>query len=107
MIKRNLSYLIISFVFIISSCDKKNTTNYYFDTILGDDTNIGTSKSKPFKNLSKIKELQLKNGDSLLLATNQIFDEPLEIIGVSGSKEEPIVISSYSKKGRGKRPKTL
>jgi hypothetical protein len=87
---------LLLFLGVFCSCDKTKTTNYYFHSVLGNNQNSGTSKNKPFKTLAKVKELKLFPGDSILLASNTIFKNPLEIENRTGSAQKPIIISSYS-----------
>lgn len=77
---------------------KEKNSNYYFHPTLGNDANPGTSKTAPFKSLSKIQELVLVPGDTLFLASNEIFKEPLELTKVTGSQKNPIVVTVYEKK---------
>ena len=72
---------------------------YYFDPIDGDDQNLGISIESPFKSLQKVKDLQLKPGDKLLLAASKQFNEPLILFGQRGSRRKPILISSYYTQG--------
>jgi hypothetical protein len=98
-IKSNSYYKFYVLLILIGffACNKVRTTNYYFHPILGSDQNLGTSKSTPFKTLSKTKDLILLPGDSLLLAANEIFTDALQLKKVSGTEKNPLVISSYSK----------
>lgn len=70
-------------------------TTYYFHPQQGDDQNIGTSLLVPFQTLDKIQVLTLQAGDSLLLAAGQVFAGSLHLKGQRGSKEKPIVITTY------------
>lgn len=76
-------------------------THYYFDALDGKDTNIGTSEKSPYKSLTKVKNLELKAGDHILLKSGQTFYGNIELIGVVGEKGKPIVVSSY---GEGEKP---
>lgn len=87
---------LLLFIIVITSCESQNSKNYYFNPISGNNQNSGTSKTAPFKTLSKIKELTLLPGDSILLAANTTFTTPLILENVQGSEQQPIVVSSYS-----------
>ena len=69
-------------------------SNYFVDGQSGNDTNPGTSK-KPFKSIDRINSLQLHSGNSIFFACGQTFEGTLKLKGISATKENPIVISSY------------
>jgi hypothetical protein len=87
--------IILLFFVVLCSFQQTKPTNYYFHPTLGNDANMGTSISAPFKSLSKIKTLNLKPGDSLLLAINQTFTDGLELKEINGTKKQPIIVSVY------------
>jgi hypothetical protein len=78
----------------IISCTGRQTVNYYFDPVSGNDSNNGTSPRKPFKSLSVISRLTIRPGDSILLKGGAIFKEPLDIT-CCGSAKNRIVIGKY------------
>lgn len=84
---------------LFSCTDSQNTTNYYFDPISGDDSNIGTSAKHPFKSLTNISNLIIKPGDSILLKGGSDFSEGLSIT-CHGTSERPIVIGKYGSQER-------
>lgn len=89
--------MMVALVILISlhSCDQKpETTNYYFDPVNGNNENKGTNLNSPFKNLSKIKNLPLKPGDSVLLKSAAVFEEQL-YISCKGDSAKPIVLGKY------------
>lgn len=86
---------------------KKETTQgttYYVSSSKGDDSNDGTSESKPFKTLEKINKLTLKPGDQVLLEKGSVFNDQYLHLKGSGSAEAPIKVSTY---GEGNRPQIL
>ncbi|UAM97971.1 right-handed parallel beta-helix repeat-containing protein [Polaribacter litorisediminis] len=99
-IKSSILYNFFSLLILIGffACGKQQHNNYYFHPNSGDDSNAGTSKASPFQSLSKIKELKISAGDTLFLSSNQIFTESLELVDISGSKQNPIVITVYDNK---------
>lgn len=99
--------LVVTINFIgCSTVDEKVTgTTYYFDAKNGDNNNLGTSNEHPFKSLSKIKDLSLKAGDSILLKANHTFTHPLELIGISGYDDKKIVVSTYPKNSNSAKAK--
>lgn len=70
-------------------------TPYYFDSTKGDDTYDGKSADQAWKSLAKLRQIELKPGDSVLLSATSVFTDPLLLSGVAGTTEAPIVISSY------------
>ena len=86
----------VSLIFIAANKTRNNSNkNYYFHPQLGNDNNTGTDSNHPFRSLSKIKDLNLVGGDSILLAANQIFTEAILLNQKHGEEKKPIVISSY------------
>jgi hypothetical protein len=79
---------------IIACSQLPETQNYYFDAVNGDDFNIGTVASKPFKTLKKINDLVINPGDSILLKSACVFTERLYFSG-KGEPGNPIVIGKY------------
>ncbi len=67
---------------------------FYVDSQTGNDTNPGTPDS-PFQSIERINKLRLNPGDSVFFAGGQIFDGTLHLMGISGTKENPVLISSY------------
>ncbi len=72
--------LIIALVF--SSCSQvqygdKNDAgySYHFNSVIGDNSNLGT-KEKPFKSLDFLNNINLSNGDKILLANGSTFLSP-------------------------------
>ncbi|GIR98152.1 MAG: hypothetical protein CM15mP101_05220 [Flavobacteriaceae bacterium] len=95
--------LIIALIF--SSCSQvqygdKNDVgySYYFNSIIGDNTNLGT-KEKPFKSLDFIKNINLSNGDKILLSNGSTFFNTIELIN-----EDGIEISNYDSDGNSELP---
>ncbi|HVV54167.1 MAG TPA: right-handed parallel beta-helix repeat-containing protein [Mucilaginibacter sp.] len=69
----------------------------WFVNARGSDHNTGT-KAKPFKTLDKISSLRLSPGDTVCLYGGQTFRGTLLLVkGITGSKSNPIVITSYGK----------
>ncbi len=79
-------------------------TNYYVHSKKGSDTNIGTGSKVPFQTLAKINSIKLNAGDKILLASGITFNGSLVLKNISGTKENPIVISSYESEGNNKLP---
>lgn len=71
-------------------------TNYYVHPELGDIQHPGTSLLRPFQSLQQLQDLPLKAGDSILLAAGFTFPGSIELRGVQGMENHPVVISSYT-----------
>ena len=74
-------------------------TKYYFSSKSGDNQNLGTSADSPWETLDKIKDLELKPGDQILLEKGSVFDGYIHLQDVSGTAESPIKITSYGDAG--------
>ncbi|HFI0621108.1 TPA: discoidin domain-containing protein [Streptococcus suis] len=94
----------------LSSLVSANTTEatpvsggrtFYVSSTSGSDTNNGLSQSSPFKTLSKINEIELRPGDTVLLENGSIFNDQFLHIRGSGSEASPIRISNYGVEGQG------
>ena len=106
MIWRILSRRITTIVILTCLLGCKNgytnmeTGHYYINSTIGNDDNNGTSANSPWKSLSKLEGMNFQPGDSILFARGSEFKGGF-ILKSSGTKEEPIVLSSY---GRGPNP---
>ena len=96
-------FVLILFLFI--SCDgiqygEKNEIGhtYYFNSISGDNSNLGT-KEKPLKSLDFITNINLKEGDKILLANGSTFLNTIDLTNENG-----IEISNYKIDGNTKLP---
>ncbi len=77
-----------------AAIEKKGTT-YYVNPQKGNDSNPGDVKSHPFRTLRKLKDIDIKAGDRVLLAAGQLFSDPLVLKEVNGTATAPIIISTY------------
>jgi hypothetical protein len=75
-------------------------TNYYFDSLEGNDENNGLSPDKAWKSLENIQSVEISPGDSLLLKRGSVFMGIFEITG-KGTPDARIVIDAY---GIGDKP---
>jgi hypothetical protein len=86
------------FLLVANSCSKKenlssgSNTLYYINSVLGNDSNNGTSQNTAWKSLSKINDIVLKPGDSVLLANNVVFEQPLLLNNILGSAQKIVVL---------------
>ncbi len=97
--------LLLIIALVCSSCSQlqygdKNDVgySYYFNSIIGDNTNLGT-KEKPFKSLDFIKNINLSIGDKILLSNGSTFLNTIELINKNG-----IEISNYDSDGNSELP---
>ena len=74
--------------------------DYYVNPQTGSDLNTGSSPDQAFRSLDRLKHMQLKAGDQILLACGTRLKGSLQLIGQSGTWEHPIVIRSYSWPGQ-------
>ena len=96
MWKNTRGLLLALFTIFLISCEKNEITNaYYFHPKNGDDSNLGTSPEHAFQSLEQLQHISLNPGDKVYLAAGEKFETPLEFKGVSGSKTQPIIVSSY------------
>ncbi|HXI01130.1 MAG TPA: right-handed parallel beta-helix repeat-containing protein [Sphingobacteriaceae bacterium] len=70
---------------------------YYVDAVKGNDRNSGKSVTKPWRTLQKVSNTAFSPGDHILFRSGQTFNGNL-IISTSGTKNRPIVYSSYNGK---------
>jgi hypothetical protein len=76
------------------------STEYFFDSINGDDNAIGTSKSTPWKSLAKMNGHEFKPGDIINLRRGSFWTGGL-VITRSGTAANPITFRAY---GDGENP---
>ncbi len=79
-------------------------TNYYINSVIGNDANKGTSLTNSWKTVSPVTLIQLQAGDSLLFATGQTFTGMLVLMNVKGSAMHPVVVTNYLYKGNKSLP---
>ncbi|SHE99422.1 right-handed parallel beta-helix repeat-containing protein [Dysgonomonas macrotermitis] len=93
--KNILRAITLAIIVLSTACSQpKTTANYYFDADNGNDSNTGTTPSQAFKSLSKLNDLVVKGGDSILLRSGSIFTEKFYFSG-KGEPGRPIVIGKY------------
>ncbi len=67
---------------------------FYFDSENGKDTNRGRSPARAFRSVSKIAELDLKAGDTLLFRSGCHFEGSFEICA-RGTDKRPVTLTTY------------
>ncbi len=81
--------------------DEEVTGKSYYVSASGSDANTGTNEFAPWQRLSKLANIELKGGDRVYLKAGDTFNGQLVLNNVSGTKENPVVITSY---GTGDKP---
>ena len=68
----------------------------YFVSLLGDDSNVGTSEMYPWRSIARVNAAQLLPGDSVLFQANQTFHGNLRLANKGTDRvDKPITIGSY------------
>ncbi|HZX58388.1 MAG TPA: right-handed parallel beta-helix repeat-containing protein, partial [Mucilaginibacter sp.] len=79
-----------------ASAQKGSHRTWYIDTA-GTDAGFGR-KGKPLKTINRVNVVELHPGDTIRFRAGQTFNGTLELrAGMNGSRENPIVITSYGK----------
>lgn len=92
----NKTKYITSLIVLLFLSTSTFATNYYVNAKTGNDQNSGKNKRSAWKSLLKVSTANLKAGDQIFLASGQEFRGTIVWTNVSGSKSNPIVISSYN-----------
>jgi hypothetical protein len=77
------------------------SATFYVDSVTGNDANVGTARSRPWKSLAKVNETELHPGDRLLFHSGSAWHGQLIPLG-SGRSASPIFIGRY---GSGALPR--
>ncbi len=100
-----ITSLIMAVVILMSSLgifafaeDEKNY--YYIDSIDGDDANSGLTEAEAVKTIAGLKDLYIGPGTHFLFRSGGEYECAVTLTS-NGTKENPIVISSY---GEGEKP---
>lgn len=104
--KRILALLLacssLSALFMFGGCDedgKECGAGYFFDSEAPDGGD--GSYSHPFNDISAVKSLDIKAGESLYLKRDSLFKGSLVLSGLNGTNEQPITVTAY---GTGEDP---
>ncbi len=93
-----LSFVLGSIGFVAYAAEGEKNY-YYFDSVNGDDANSGTDIDSPIKTLNGLKNLVVKPGTHFLFKNGGEY-ECATTLTCDGTKDNPVVISSY---GEGER----
>jgi hypothetical protein len=81
----------------VESLEQRALMSTYYVSPWGDDSNTGTSISKPWKSISKVNSEQFNLGDSILFQGNQTYDGTLAFnAGTGGGSGGFVTVSSYA-----------
>ena len=72
-----------------------SSTIYYISSSAGNDSNIGTTQSKPFQSVAKANSLNLQPGDQVLFKCGDTWPVDPLILTRSGNASAPIKFGSY------------
>ena len=103
---KKLSCLILAVLLVCCNAvifaDAQDTDKnyYYLDSVNGDDANSGTEIDSPVKSIAGLKNLSIGPGTHFLFKRGGKYECAVEL-SCSGTKENPVVISSY---GEGELP---
>ena len=102
--KKLLSFLLVFAVLFVSNAfiayADNGATCYYIDSIDGDDANSGTSADNAVKSIAGLKDLNIGPGTHFFFRSGGEYECAVTLT-CSGTKENPVVITSY---GEGERP---
>lgn len=73
-----------------------HAASYHLHPVRGADSNSGLTPAAPLRTLERVATLPLQSGDRVLLAAGQTFAGQLALIGIAGTTDAPIVISTYA-----------
>lgn len=103
---KRLSCLIIAVLLIccnagfFAGAQEVDMNYYYLDSVDGDDANSGTEIDSPVKSIAGLKDLYIGPGTHFLFKKGGEYECAVELC-CSGTKDNPVVISSY---GEGELP---
>ena len=102
--KKLLSFLLVFAVLFVSNAfiayADNGATCYYIDSIDGNDANSGTSAEEAVKSIAGLKDLNIGPGTHFFFRSGGEYECAVTLT-CSGTKENPVVITSY---GEGERP---
>ncbi len=78
-----------------------NRSDYFIDSVSGNDNNSGTSDTSPWKTISKVSSRTFQPGDNIYFKRGSAFSGCVTING-NGNASNPITISAY---GSGNAPR--
>ena len=94
MIERAKRYLVCMMMLFLTGFLPVKSTTYYIDAAAGDDDHPGTSILQAFRTLDRVQGLNLLPGDSICLASGQVFPGMIQLIDIQGTADQAIVITT-------------
>ncbi len=91
---KKIALLILIFFNILEA------TNYYIDTLEGNDFNSGTSPKKAWRSINKLNGFRFMPGDTIAFKRGEVF-KGYFIVSSSGNSQSPIIFKAY---GKGEKP---
>ena len=91
ILKQRIGIVIILVLFFTLNC---SATTYYVSSYSGDDSNIGTDISSPWKTINKVNSFIFVAGDSILFKRNEVWRG--QLIPKSGNILSDIYYGAYS-----------
>jgi hypothetical protein len=74
---------------------------FYVDSTIGNDDNLGTSRRQPWRSLDKVNAATFVPGDRMRFRAGSVWSSQL-VISAKGATGRPVVFEAY---GRGPRPR--
>ena len=103
--RSRLKFAFALLIFLILSSTQIFATEYFVNSISGNDSNAGTSSSTPWKSIAKVEFKTLQPGDIVNFARGSSWSkaawETVFLIDDSGTKASPITFRAY---GEGALP---
>lgn len=91
--------ILIALGFLYTGCNRsshqESPLTFYIDSQNGNDNKSGTSPDKAWKSLHRVSLQKIKAGDKILIIGNSNIQGSLKLSNLEGTKELPVIISSY------------
>ncbi len=85
--------LLVAFAALLFCGGQTNATDYYVDSLNGDDSALGTNPGSAWNSIARVNRAALKPGDSVKFRRGRVWRGSLRC--QSGEKKLPIVYSDY------------
>ncbi len=96
-------YCVLLIGLLLISCDSGSTTNYYVNSISGNDALNGKSEANAWKSISKVNSKTFSPGDTIFFKRGCTWRETLAV-PTSGNVSKNLVFSNY---GKGPKPRII
>jgi hypothetical protein len=88
------TFFVFVFCFLIFNSGGNNRV-FFIDQLNGNDSNTGTSSGSAWASISKLNDIEIQPGDSILFLGGQVFQGTIHLKNWKGIAEKGILISSY------------